>query len=120
MATFPNLKTGAVTQYPATRAFRFQNQILRFLDGTDQRYRDSAGPLHGWEIRLDQLDETEMAALQAFFLANQGSFTNFAFTDPWSGQVYLNCALASDTMSVTFLSEMQGMTSLIVLENRGS
>jgi hypothetical protein len=119
MATFPTLKTGAVAQYPATRSFRFQNQILRFLDGTDQRYRDSAGPVHGWAIRLDQLDETEMAAMQAFFLANQGSYASFAFTDPWSGQVYSNCSLASDDMNMTSLAEMRGRTSLIVIENRG-
>jgi Conserved hypothetical protein 2217 (DUF2460) len=118
MATFPKLKTGAVAQYPATRIFRFQNQILRFLDGTDQRYRDSAGPFYSWEIRLDQLDETELAALQAFFLANQGSFASFAFTDPWNGQVYSNCSLASDQMNITSLAEMQGRTSLIVIENR--
>jgi Conserved hypothetical protein 2217 (DUF2460) len=118
MATFPNLKTGAVAQYPASRGFRFQNQILRFLDGTDQRYRDSAGPLLSWEIRMDQLDETEMAALQAFFLANQGSFASFAFTDPWSGQVYQNCSLAGDDMNITSLAEMQGRTSLVITQNR--
>ncbi|HLI86339.1 MAG TPA: DUF2460 domain-containing protein [Bryobacteraceae bacterium] len=119
MATFPKLKTGAVAQYPVSRSFRFQNQIYRFLDGTDQRYRDSAGPLHSWEIRLDQLDETEIAAVEGFFLANQGSYTTFAFTDPWSGQVYQNCSLASDEMNITSLAEMQGRTSLVVIENRG-
>lgn len=119
MATFPTLKTGAVAQYPASRNFRFQNQILRFLDGTDQRYRDSAGPLLSWQISLDQLDETEMGALQAFFLTDQGSFASFAFTDPWSGQVYQNCSLAHDDMNITSLAEMQGGTALMVIQNRG-
>jgi hypothetical protein len=119
MATFPTLKTGAVAQYPASRNFRFQNQILRFLDGTDQRYRDSAGVLYSWEIRLDQLDETEMAEMQAFFFANQGSFMSFAFTDPWTGQVYQNCSLGSDDMNITSLAEMQGRTALVVIQNRG-
>jgi hypothetical protein len=119
MATFPTLKTGAVAQYPASKVFRFQNQILRFLDGTDQRYRDSAGPLYSWQIRLDQLDETEMAEMQAFFLANQGSFASFAFTDPWSGQVYQSCSLSSDSMNIASLAEMQGSTSLTVVQNRG-
>jgi phage-related protein len=118
MASFPTLKTGAVAQYPATRTFRFQNQILRFLDGTDQRYRDAAGPLHAWEIRLDQLDDTEMAALEAFFLANQGSYESFSFTDPWDGQVYTNCSLATDTLDLTSVAEMQGRTSVKIIENR--
>jgi hypothetical protein len=40
MATFPKLKTNAVAQYPASKTARYQNQALRFLDGTEQRYRD--------------------------------------------------------------------------------
>jgi hypothetical protein len=118
MATFPKLKTEAVAQYPVSRGFRFRNQILRFMDGTDQRYRDSAGPLLSWEIRLDQLDETEIEALQVFFIANQGIFASFAFTDPWSGQVYQNCSLSGDDMNITSLAEMQGRTSLVVTQNR--
>ena len=118
MAAFPQLKTGAVAQYPATRTFRFQNQVLRFLDGTDQRYRDAAGPLHAWEIRLDQLDETEMAAVEAFFVANQGSYGSFSFTDPWDGHVYTNCSLASDELDLTSVAEMRGRVSLKITENR--
>ena len=119
MSTFPNLKTNAVAQYPATRTFRYQNQVLRFLGGVEQRYRDSAGPLHRWEIRLAALDESEMAALEQFFFDNQGCFGNFAFTDPWDGTHYANCSLASDGLDLTALAEMQGKTSLTVIENRG-
>jgi hypothetical protein len=119
MATFPNLKTSAVAQYPATKALRFQNQALRFLDGTEQRYRDAAGPLHRWQISLSQLDEGEMAALDAFFAANQGAFGSFAFTDPWDGTVYPNCSLASDELDARSVAEMSGATSLTVMENRG-
>ena len=79
MPTFPTLKTSAVAQYPATKVLRFQNQALRFLDGTEQRYRDAAGPLHRWRISLDQLDEGEMAALDEFFAASQGAYASFAF-----------------------------------------
>jgi len=119
MATFPTLKTNAVAQYPVNRALRFQNQTVRFLDGTEQRYRDWAGPLHRWEIRLSQLDEGEMDALEAFFTANQGSFASFAFTDPWDGTVYANCSLASDGLDLTTLGEMSGGTTVTVVENRG-
>jgi hypothetical protein len=118
MGAFPTLKTGAVAQYPATKAFRFQNQILRFIDGTDQRYRDSAGPLHTWEIRLDKLDEGEMAAIEGFFAENQGRFGSFTFTDPWDGQVYTNCSLASDSLGLVSIDEMQGNAVLKVVENR--
>lgn len=118
MATFPILKTGAVAQYPARRTVRYQNQALRFVDGTEQRYRDCAGPLHQWEIALSELDESETAALEAFLISNQGAFGTFSFTDPWDGTVYPNCSLASDEMDLTAAGEMMGSTRLVVMENR--
>ena len=119
MVTFPTLKTSAVAQYPTAKALRFQNQVLRFLDGVEQRYRDSAGPLRRWDIRLSQLDENEMAAIEEFFADNQGRFGAFAFIDPWDGNTYANCSLESDALQLTSLAEMQGKTSLVVVENRG-
>jgi hypothetical protein len=119
MATFPKLKTNAVAQYPANRVLRYQNQTLRFVDGTEQRYRDSAGLLHRWEIRLNQLDEGEMAALETFFATNEGAYANFAFTDPWDGTVYANCSLQSDRLDLTTVAEMNVDTSLTVVESRG-
>ncbi len=98
MASFPNLKTGAVAQYPAKRSLVFQNDALRFVDGMEQRYRDSAGPLHRWEISLDRLDEGEVAAVMEFFLAAQGAYEEFSFTDPWDSTVYSNCSLESDAL----------------------
>jgi hypothetical protein len=119
MAAFPKLKTNAVAQYPATKAIQFKNQALRFVDGVEQRYRDSAGALHRWTIRLDQLDDTEMGALDNFFIANQGSFGNFAFTDPWDGTAYPSCSLSSDQMYLASLEELQGNSTLTIIENRG-
>jgi hypothetical protein len=118
MATFPQLKTGAVAQYPATKSIRFQNQTVRFLDGSEQRYRDAAGPLHRWVIQLSELDESEMAAFERFFVDNQGRLGSFAFRDPWDGTQYDNCSLASDDLALNSLEEMRGKTSLTVVENR--
>jgi len=119
MATFPTLKTAAVAQYPAKKLVRFQNQSVRFLDGSEQRYRDSAGPLHRWTIALDQLDEGEAAAVAGFFEGNQGAFASFSFTDPWDGTVYPNCSLVADQWDLTAAEEMSSATSLTIAENRG-
>ena len=119
MATFPLLKTGAVLQYPATKSLRFQNQTLRFVDGTEQRYRDSAGALRHWTIQLKELDESEMAVLEQFLEDNQGRLGNFAFTDPWDGKTYENCSLEIDSLTVEAVAEMRGSTSLKIAENRG-
>ena len=116
--TFPKLKTGAVAQYPGRRVLRFQNQTLRFLDGSEQRYRDSGRAGHEWEIRLDHVDEGEMAALEEFFAANQGAFGRFEFTDPWDGQVYADCSLMADEMGLESLAELRGRTVLQIRENR--
>jgi hypothetical protein len=119
MTTLPSLKTKAVAQYPASRAIRFQNQVVRFVDGNEQRYRDAAGPLHRWIIRLNELDESEMTALEDFFTTNEGRFSNFAFTDPWDGTQYANCSLEGDEMQMISAAELRGKTSLTVVENRG-
>jgi hypothetical protein len=115
---FPKLSTNALAQYPSTRSIRFQNQAIQFVDGTAQRYRDSSGPLHEWQIRLDQLDEGEMAAIAQFFADNQGAFGSFAFTDPWDGQVYANCSFVNGDLALTSLAERQGRTVLTVRQNR--
>lgn len=118
MATFPILKTGAVAQYPAVRSAQYQNQCLRFLDGTEQRYRDSAGPLRRWVISLTLLDESEREALAEFFEELSGPFGAFAFTDPWDAQEYPDCSLESDQMDVRSLAELRGATTLTIVENR--
>jgi len=119
MATFPVLKTSAVAQYPAMRYVQYRNHAVRFVDGTEQRYRDATGPLHRWGIRLSQLDESEVAAIEEFFAANEGAFGSFAFTDPWDGRVYSNCSLSVDSLNMQTLAEMRGNTMLTVVENRG-
>ena len=118
MATFPPLKTGAVAQYPAVRAFQYQNQIVRFVAGNEQRYRVSAGPLHRWIVRLDYLDATEMAAIEDFFGANQGSYASFAFTDPWDNSSYPSCSIVGDHLGVLAKHELRNTTSVTIVENR--
>jgi hypothetical protein len=118
MAAFPKLKTGAVLQYPGTRTLRFSSQVLRFIDGTEQTYRTSGTAIRRWEIRLELLDEGELADIERFFLDNQGAFGSFAFTDPWDGEEYPDCSLEKDDMAVEMYEEMRGRTLLIVRENR--
>ena len=117
MATFPKLKTTAMAQYPMARRARFQNQTVRFVDGSEQRYRDSAGTRLQWEIQLSELDEGELAAMEEFFLAGQGAFGSFTFTDPWDGQVYDNCSVAADELAVTTVAELRGSTKLTIVRN---
>ena len=115
---FPSLKTGAMLQYPAKRTLQFNTDTIRFLDGTEQRFRDNPSVLHRWTIQLDLLDESELTALDQFFVSNQGRFGSFSFTDPWDGTVYPNCSLAGDAFGFQLRGEMRGKTALSICENR--
>jgi hypothetical protein len=117
MASFPELKTRAVAQYPARRTVAFRNQTVRFLDGRYQRYRDSAGPVRRWEILLENIDESEAAALDEFFTQQQGAFGSFEFTDPWDGALYEDCSFAIDEVEFTAAGEMRTAARLVIEEN---
>jgi hypothetical protein len=116
--TFPLLRTNAVMQYPATRDFSFANAVFSFVDGSQQCYRESAGPLRRWLIRLDLLDETELANLQTFFGSNQGRYASFSFTDPWDFTEFPDCSIDQDSFEFTLSGEMRAQTALIVKQNR--
>ena len=118
MSAFPRLKTDAVMQYPASRATEFRNVLVRFLDGGEQRYRDSRGRLRRWTVRLDLLDDSELAALEEFFVGNQGAFASFTFFDPWDEVEYSDCSLQEDEIEMEWTGEGRGRTAIVVKENR--
>lgn len=114
---FPALKTGAVAQYPASRGLRLATHVVRFVDGSEQRYREQGRARRWWTIRLDSLDEAERAALEEFFENCQGAFGSFSFTDPWDGTEHADCSLAQDSLEVVMSGELRGGTALVIREN---
>ena len=118
MNTFPTLRTGAVMQYPASKDIQFSAQVVRFIDGSEQRFREFAQPLSRWSIQLDKLDEHELNGLREFFRIVSGGAEAFVFTDPWDGVQYASCSLETDEMIETLLDEGRGNTTLVVKENR--
>jgi hypothetical protein len=119
MLYFPTLKTDAVAQYPATRTLSYRADIVSFLDGSEQRFRNAPSALRQWEIALDQLDEQEIAAIQQFFLLNEGSAGTFEFADPFdTNVVYANCSIDADSVDLLYLGPLSSRTRLIIKENR--
>ena len=118
MSDFPTLKTGAVMQYPAQREIAFSTSIVRFVDGSEQRFRQYPAPFHRWVIRLDLLDENELHQLREFFRTVSGGAEDFGFTDPWDGTRYPNCSLADDEISDRTLDVFDARTSVTIRENR--
>lgn len=118
MNEFPKLKTGAVAQYPAQRITRFSTQVMRFVDGSEQRYREFSGPLQRWVIQLTTLDEEELDAMEAFFLSEQGGYGTFSFVDPWDDSEYADCSLENPDAFFDYTGFHDARTQLVVRQNR--
>lgn len=118
MSTFPKLKTGAVGQYPLVKRLEYRTEVLRFLDGTEQRFRLAAEPLRSWEMSLMLLDEDEGTRLQEFFEDRQGSFGYFEFEDPNGGGGLAECRFGQEDLEVEFEGVSRGRTRIIIREKR--
>ena len=116
--SFPLLRSGVVAQYPAQRSVGKSAWIGQFVDGSEQRFRMEATPLHKWTVNLSQLTEAEVVAFREFIVNMSGRFETFAFTDPWDGTTYTNCSFDSDTNSIEWLNENNARTKLVIRENR--
>ena len=114
MSAFPTLRTGAVAQYPLDRAVRFQTQSVRFMDGSRQRFRLYGSGLRRWKIRLNLLDETELAAVAAF-MEQQGTAV-FPFTDPVTGDQVASCVISASSYSAGMTDEMNANTDIEIEE----
>jgi phage-related protein len=114
MSSFPTLRTGAVAQYPLDRTVQFQTQSVRFLDGSRQRFRLYGAGLRRWKIRLDLLDEQELAAVAAF-VEQQGTAV-FAFTDPVTGDAVSQCIVSGGSYDAGMSSEMDANATVEIEE----
>jgi hypothetical protein len=112
--TFPVLKTGAVAQYPLDCGIRYSTQTVRFLDGSQQRFRLYGNGLRQWTLKLDLLDEQELGLVIAFVEA-LGSAV-FAFTDPVSGATAARCVISGEQFDATMTKEMIGQTTVVIEE----
>jgi len=119
MATFPSLNSGAVTQYPTSVLIGQSVQILRFLDGSDQRFLQQGRQYRRWQIQLELLNESEMDQLEAFFLAQAGEYSLFDFPDPFSSQNVPNCRLGAAGIANDFVGVDNGSSTLWVIETNG-
>ena len=119
MANFPVLSSGAITQYPAPVSSGMATQVIRFLDGSDQRYLMQGQTFRSWEIRLDLLNFTEVQQVEAFFMSQQGDYGLFSFPDPFSSADIPNCRLGSPGLVTEYVGEDINAASFWVIETYG-
>jgi hypothetical protein len=118
MAQFPLLKTSAVTQYPSSRAVEFSTGVLRFVDGSEQRYRQMRQPVRRWMLRLSEVSEGELYDIEDFFASRQGQAGSFTFTDPWDGVEYPDCCFDQDELELSMMAEGRTAATLAIRNNQ--
>ena len=114
MSEFPRLNTGAFAQYPVQTVTEFRTDTVRFVDGSEQRFRNYAGPVRRWVINLESLDDSELTRLREFVHGREGAVQNFEFTNPFDGQLYATCSFENEELSEQMVNEGRGRVSLVV------
>ncbi len=113
MAIFPALKTGALAQYGSSREIRYHTEVLRYLDGSEQRIVHRPAELR-WQLVYEQLTESEVRMLADFFHVSQGAVGRFQFNDPWTGEVLENCYFDQDEIEFEWVTLDHATTSIAI------
>ena len=93
MLVYPQLASGALSQYPVQKRRRLRTVVNPFPDGRSIKLADPGAEITEWQLAYAGLTDGEVAALQEFFAATEGTLNSFAFLDPtgnlfdWSGQL---------------------------------
>jgi hypothetical protein len=82
MNVYPQLVTGMMSQFPIVKQRRPRTIVNAAADGSAIKLADPAGSTIGWQLQYTNLSDAEMAALQQFFTAMEGSLNSFTFLDP--------------------------------------
>lgn len=119
MSTFPSLSSGAVAQYPLAFGLSQNTSVIRYIDGSDQRFLTQDRQFRSWQIRLELLNDVEMEQLQSFFESQQGTYSTFTFPDPISGTEVANCRIGASELASNYTSPDSGSISIWVVETNG-
>jgi hypothetical protein len=102
MSLFPQLKSGAVLQYPTSRAICSRVRVLRFVDGSEQRFAVQKAFPRKWVVEYSGLDDQETNELETFVRGQAAIGERFAFEDPWDGSVQDNCRISGDAIECLY------------------
>ena len=115
MAEFPTLKTGAPAQDGLERGWRTRTRVLNYVDGGVQAFKTRRGR-RSWVVKLEKLDEGELAALQELAEAVRGEAGTFAFTDPRTGVRHERCRLEGEGLEVLLAGQDDGRAVVRIVE----
>ena len=82
MLVFPQLGSGAVSQFPVRRETGYRTLVNRALDGSEIRVQDLDFWERQWELALESLSDGEWQAIRDLFAAVEGRLKTFLFLEP--------------------------------------
>ena len=82
MAYYPQLTTGAVSQFPVTRDVTMRTVVNQLPSGFTIRMADTAYQKVQWRLRYSSLTDSERSSIESLFEASEGQLNTFTFLDP--------------------------------------
>ncbi len=82
-----------LTQYPVVKRRKLRTVVNRSADGHVVCLADTPGAVTEWQLQYAGLSDAELAVLETFFAAAEGTLNPFTFLDPeanllaWSGKL---------------------------------
>jgi len=83
MLYFPQLVSGAVSQFPCKKTVIQRTLVNILADGSQVKFFDSGASRVEWEIDLESLTNGEWSAMAGLFQATEGQLGTFTFLDPF-------------------------------------
>lgn len=93
MLVYPQLSTGALTQFPVQKRRRLRTVTNRLAEERSILLADPGAEVTEWQLQYEGLSDSEALSLQQFFEATEGRLLGFTFLDPtanlfaWSDQL---------------------------------
>ncbi len=82
MPVYPQLGSGALSQFPGQKIRRARTVVNQAADGSTIKLADPLGAVTEWNLTYTDLIAAEASALLAFYAAVEGTLTGFTFLDP--------------------------------------
>jgi hypothetical protein len=82
MSAYPQLISGALSQFPLRKRRQTRTVMNNLADGSSIKLADAYGGSTGWRLEYAGLTDAETASLRQFFESCEGSLNGFTFVDP--------------------------------------
>src|SRR5579862_4638260 len=125
MIYFPQLSSGATGQFPITRQRDTKTVMNQSIQSYEVKLADPGAATTQWHLAFEEMNDQELAALEALFQAAEGSLTSFTFLDPidnllaWSEQLNQPVWQANSLLTITGdVADPSGGTAAYQISNQ--